>query len=214
MIRNAGAGDARQRDEFVRRYVPAIKAYFRARWPEAKHAHEVDDAAQEVFVDCFREDGTLARADEKRPGGFRVFLQGVARVVAQRAERKRGRAREQPDDDLDRIERDEPTLSRAFDRAWALQLAREAVRRNHARARSGGSEVQQRLEILRLRFTEGLPIREIAPRLEMEVLRCHREYAKARAEFHKVLLEVVAERSGSQPEDVEQECVELMALLD
>ena len=213
-IESAATGDPQSREAFVHCFEPMVRAYLRARWPGTPHAQDVDDAVQEVFVDCFRDGGILERADPNWRGGFRVFLYGVARIVAQRFERSRVSNREHAGFELSGMQHDERTLSRAYDRAWAIRLVREAVRRNHARAEHAGPDVRSRVEMLRLRFDQGLPIRELAPRLGMDPVRAHRQYARARREFRNVLLEVACDWLGCEVCDAEQECAELLRLLE
>ena len=70
-----------------------------------------------------------------------------------------------------------------------------------------------RVELLRLRFHEGLPIREIARRWGTAAEVLHHEYARARQEFEAALREVVAFHHPGSPEEVEQECSNLLARL-
>src|SRR4051794_37515406 len=99
VIRGAARGDARDRDDFARRYEPVVRAYLTARWRSSGRLGWLDDAVQEVFVECFRRGGALDRVEPDRPGGFRAFLYGVVRIVALRAESAkawgRGKDREQ-----------------------------------------------------------------------------------------------------------------------
>ena len=94
VIEGAAAGRKEDRDEFARRYVPAVRAYLAARWQASPFAQELDDATQEVFLECFRQSGVLERADRSRPGGFRAFLYGVVRNVALRIGTRRAQERE------------------------------------------------------------------------------------------------------------------------
>ncbi len=192
LIEGAAAGEARAREEFAKSYLPVVRAYLAARWRGTPLRFEIDDAIQEVFVDCFKERGALERADRDRHGGFRAFLYGVTRVVALRAERKRVRRKVRASGgfDADRAERDEESLARVFDRAWATQLMREAAERQAENATT--PEALRRVELLRLRFKDGLPIRTIAARWEADPAAVHRAYAKARREFKAALEEVVA----------------------
>jgi RNA polymerase sigma-70 factor (ECF subfamily) len=112
---------------------------------------------------------------------------------------------------MDAVEASEETLSRAFDRAWVLALVREAVTRQAARAGDAGAV--RRVEILRLRFQEDLPIREIARRLDAEATVLHHEYARAREEFREALLEVVAEEHPGTRGEIERRCASLLALI-
>ena len=74
VIRRAAAGSAPDRAEFARRYGPVIRAYLGARWRQTPLFPEVDDAAQQVFVECFKENGVLGRVDAQRETGFRAYL--------------------------------------------------------------------------------------------------------------------------------------------
>lgn len=169
-----------------------------------------------MFVACFDPGGALARADPARPGGFRAYLYGVARNVARHFEARRARAAaraaaEPPD--LDRLPADEASLSREFDRAWAQAIFREAARRQAELARERGPDAERRVELLRLRFQEGLPIRDIARRWGDDAARLHHEYARARQELKAALREVVAFHQPGPPEAVEQACSDLLSLL-
>lgn len=213
-IDSAAAGDPASRDAFVRRFEPMVRAYLRTRWPRPPLGQEVDDATQEVFVDCFRDGGVLERARRGGSGGFRAFLYGVARNVALRFESRSARKREHPGLEAGSLEQDERTLSRAYDRAWALGLVREAVRRNRDATASRDEAARTRVEILRLRFEEGLPIRDIAARLGMEAARAHHQFATARSEFRRALLEVAGEWLGCCDGTLEGECAALLQLLE
>jgi RNA polymerase sigma-70 factor (ECF subfamily) len=71
----------------------------------------------------------------------------------------------------------------------------------------------RRVELLRLRFHEGLPIREIARRWRDDPATLHREYARAREEFKEALIGVMAFHHPGSPAQAERECAELLALL-
>ena len=84
LIRDAAAGDPAAREWFARVYLPVVTAYLAARWRSTRHG--VDDASQDVFVECFRAGGVLEKADPLR--GFRAVLLGAVRNVARRHEAK------------------------------------------------------------------------------------------------------------------------------
>lgn len=215
VIRGAAAGRESDRALFAKRYASVIGAYLGARWRGHRTLlGELDDAVQEVFLDCFKEGGALTRADPDRAAGFRAYLRGVVRNVALRAETKRARNREhQVSIDAEAIEADEEALSHAFDRAWAQAVMREAAERQARDAREAGPEAERRVELVRLRFHEAMPIREIALLWKADAAGLHHEYAKARREFRRALLEVVAFHHPGTPEEVEREATELLALL-
>jgi RNA polymerase sigma-70 factor (ECF subfamily) len=216
VIRGAAAGDRDARDRFARRYEPVVRAYLAARWRDSPHRQDLDDAVQEVFADCFRAGGALDRLDPGRPGGFRAFLYGVARTLALRFEAARARHKERAaadESDLDRLADAEPRASVAFDRAWALALLREAAERQAEYAERVGEPALRRVELLRLRFHDGLPVREIARRWGCDPDAVHRDYARARREFKAALSDVVASYQPGTPAEVERECAGLLVLL-
>ena len=215
LIHGAASGHKRDREDFVRVYAPLIRSYLTARWTGTPRLDDLDDAAQEVFLDCFRDGGVLERCEEDRPGGFHAFLYGVTRVVALRLERSEARrdAGVRGDIDLERIEHDAPSLSRVFDRAWASTILREASLLLARRAEARGEEALRRVEILRARFEQGLPIREIASLWNADPARLHKEYAQARREFREALCEVVAQHHPGSAAEVERKCAELIDLV-
>ena len=83
-----------------------------------------------------------------------------------------------------------------------------------SRAADLGEEARRRVELLRLRFQEDLPIRDIAQRWQTEAAVLHHEYAKAREEFRSALIEVVSFHHPGSRKDAERECVELLTLLE
>ncbi len=158
----------------------------------------------------------MDRAEHDRPGGFRPFLYGVIRNVALRVEGKRARGKEQQPPskmELAEVERVEASLSKVFERTWAESLIREAAERQEQLATQAGEAALHRVELLRLRFREGLAIREIAERWQTDAAVLHHEYARARQEFKAALIEVVAFHQPGTAEEVEQECAELLASL-
>jgi len=215
MIELAARGEAAKRAAFAEKYAPAIRAYLHARWVDTPRADDVEDAVQMVFVECLKENGVLARADRARAGGFRAFLYGTVRNVARRVESRdhAGRDDPVPEPALHEYEADETRLSMAFDRAWARRVMRDAALYMSTRAAERGSEAVQRVELLRLRFEEGLPIRMIAERLQREPAVVHRAYAKARREFKQSLLHVMAFYHPDDPQRAKQECAQLLAAL-
>ncbi len=214
LIRAAAAGQNAQREEFTRRYQPAVCAYLAARWRSSPLASELDDAAQEVFVACFREGGALTRA-RPETGGFRAFLFGVMRNVALHLERTRARRdRKQQVGIADsQTPDDEPTASRAYDQEYARSVMREAADVMAARAQIAGAAARRRVDMLRLRFQEGLPIRDIARLWQCDPQELHREHAKAGREFKAALRAVVGLSERCAPEFLEQECDRLLSLL-
>jgi RNA polymerase sigma-70 factor (ECF subfamily) len=210
VIRGAATGERRDREEFVRRYASVIRSYLCARWRGSPLLGELDDAMQDVFVDCFRDGGALTRVEAGRDGGFRAFLYGVVRNVARRAEHGRARTGLPLDEDREPQAPDR-SLSEVFDRAWARALVRQAARHQARLARETGPEAERRVDLLRLRFEEGLGIAEIARRWDEDAARLHHAYARARREFREALYAVVREHHETTPARVEAECARLLA---
>ena len=218
LIGGAASGNAEEREEFVRRYAPVVKAYLRARWLGSAHLQDLEDAVQEVFVDCFKDHGALERVDNGRRGGFRGFLYGVTRNVGLRIEAAKTRRKErQPSTglDLDAMERRERSLSQSFDRAWAQSVMREALAELRHNVDALGEKAAKHYDLLRLRFHDGLPIHEIAGRWKVEPAVLYREFAAAKAEFRDALIAVVAAHDpDAGREEVACECAQLLDLLE
>lgn len=212
LIHGAAAGNRIDRELFARQYAPVVRAYLGARWRRSPLAADIDDAVQDVFVECFRADGALDRADPAR-GSFRPFFYGVIRNVAARHEvctaRRRDGARIT---DLEMASR-EAELSRVFERAWAQEIMRQAAQRQADRAHERGDAAVRRVELLRLRFQEGLPIRSIAERWNVDRDWLHHEYAAARQEFRAALLELIAFHNPASAPEIELEAAELFQYL-
>jgi RNA polymerase sigma factor (sigma-70 family) len=208
LIRDAADGDAAARDRFGRVYLPVVRAYLAARWRGQKH--DADDAAQDVFVECFRAGGLLERVDASRPGGFRAFLLGAVRNVARRHEA----GRRPPDQLPAELPAEDTGPAEAFDRAWARALLRDAARIQEEAAQQSGSAAVRRVQLLRLRFGDGLPIREIARAWGEDAAKLHHDYATAREEFRAALRIVVAfHHPGIAAGELDGACGELLELL-
>lgn len=215
MIEGALRGDQASRALFAERYEPVVRAYLAARWRTSPLRFEIDDVVQDVFVEFFRGDGTLERAAGAQTVEFRPFLYGVARNVARRTEATSSRRREQygPPACLDEpAARDDERFSVVFDRAWAVSVMKQAARLQATWAATQGDRALKRVELLKLRFAEDLPIREIAQRWGEAADHLHHEYATAREEFRKALAEVIREHNPNSSR-VEAEAAWLLTLL-
>lgn len=209
LIGAAAGGDASARGDFARRYHPVARDYFAARWHTSPLRSAVDDAVQDVFVECFKPNGVLGKANDSPGDGFRPFFYGVLRNVARRHEEKHRPAVAMPDDPPG----DDPSLGRAFDKAWARSMLREAAR-VQAELAAGNERATRRVELLRLRFQDGLPIRDIAVRWGEDAARLHHEYATAREEFRSALQRVMAfHMPAATAAQVEAACRDLLTHL-
>lgn len=212
VVEEAAEGDREARDRFARSYESLMRAYLTKRWGAGPLVDEVDDAIQDIFLECFKPGGTLQHA-ERREGGLRPLLYGVARNVARRFEERFARKRTPPAQDsawLRALPAREATLSVAFDRAWASEILRASVLRYREACEVAGDEAKRRFRILQLRVEEELPIRAIAAELEIDdTARVHNDYRRARREFHRHLRAVVGYHGSI---DVDAECERLLAL--
>ena len=213
VVRAASEGDADARSAFGRSYAGAIRGFLAARW-RASHAlrDELDDAVQEVFVECLKPGGVLDRADPER-GDFRGLLFAVGRNVARRfEERALARRRIHPDDEwLGEVASDDPGQETVFDRNWARTLLRLCRRRHRALAFADGEAGRRRIELLERRFRDDEAIRDIAARWGVSADQVHQAYRKARGEFYRCLRDVVA-RHAPAGADVDAECRRLLHL--
>jgi len=216
LIEGAAAGQDQDRAEFVRRYGGIARAYLTQRWKGSPLLQELDDAVQEVYVECFRENGVLARAHPGHGGGFRAYYFGVIRNVGRRHEQqlKRRNLGHTPEGfDLTSLPSREEGLARAFDRAWAKAIMRQAGEHLRELAAAGDPEAAERIELLRLRFYQDMPIREIAGMWNADAAVLHRQYARARKEFEAALYDVVSWHHSGTPGEIRRESERLLALL-
>jgi RNA polymerase sigma-70 factor (ECF subfamily) len=209
LIHAAAGGDGPARERFARLYQPIARSYLAGRWQRSPLLSKLDDAVQDVFVECFKSDGVLDRVVESQPEGFRAFFHGVLRNVARRHEEKHRPAVPLPDNQP----ADDTSLARAFDKAWARSLLQEAGRVQAEIAAASGERAVRRVELLRLRFQEGLPIRDIATKWNEDAAKVHHEYATARDEFRAALRQVVAfHLTAASESQLESACRELLKL--
>ena len=215
MIGGAAAGNEADRRLFAERYVPVARAYLLARWAGTRMLGEVDDAIQEVFVEAFREGGALGKAAPGWTGGFRGFFLGVVRNVALRSESRRRKGEQNLEALAESAsnQADEQHLSRIFDRAWAQAVMREAAERMRIEAAAGGDESLRRVDLLRLRFSDGMPIRRIAQLWNADAADLHREYARARKEFRQALERTISEQEPAGGQPLERRIADVLDLL-
>ncbi len=216
LVVRAAGGDFEARSVFCRTYLPLVRSLLVMRWRNTALLAEVEDTVQDIFLECLRDDGPLARADSAQ-GEFRGYLFGIVRHAAQHIEqrwRRQAKHRGGTEAVIEGIQSREQQLSVAFDREWARTLVREAGDLMRVRAAAGGPGAKLRVELLRARFADGLPIREIAAQWEMDPDAVHRAYAKAREQFHACLRQVVACHTVRIEVDLDAECKRLFDLLN
>ena len=217
LIHGAASGNKTDRSDFSHRYLPVVRSFFDARWRGSPLRTFVDDAVQEVFLDCLREGGVLAKAVERPPKNFHAFLLGAVRNVALRVERRwaRSEARREPGSfHPDEMPSPDDTPSKLFDRLWAVSMIRQAGELQRRRARDGDAAARRRVELLRLRFEEGLAVREIAARWGEDPKAVHWVYRRARQEYLRCLREVLAFHNPGAADLAEQEFHRLLSLVE
>jgi RNA polymerase sigma-70 factor (ECF subfamily) len=214
LVQGAARGVEADVDLFVRLYAPVVRSYLLERWRSSTHRPDLDDAVQEVFVECFKQGGVLDRVDSERLESFRAFLLGVTRNVSRRFETRNARKKEiQPatEFDPDELTADEERLSMVFDRSWARALLKEAGIRQAERARILGKDAEKRVELLRLRFQEGKTLRDIAADWNVDHARLRKQNARALREFEDALREVIGFHYPDAPAEAEKEMASILA---
>ncbi len=216
MIEGAARGDSSQRDAFAARYAATICSWLKSRWRQSPLLASVEDVIQDVFLECFKRGGALWHVDRTSYDRFGPFLQGVVRNVALRHEGRvrLQRGRQADGSVLDEQPTGDPSLSKLIDRELALAIVREAADELAVRASRKGRGARRRVDLLRLRFQEDLPIRDIAARWNLDARFVHHDYAKARLEFRHVLLMVAARHLPGSSEQVARECARMLDLLE
>ena len=214
LIQRAANGVVTDRETFAQRYEPVVRSYFAARWNLPFDHEAVADASQEVFVECFKQNGVLSHADATRGSSFRAFLYGVSRRIGANIERRLARRRESPVDSaicLQEVEQSEATLSQAFDRAWAHAVIFEAG--ELARERAAGEPFREHAQqVLDLHFGENLAPPEIARQLALDVHAVHRLLRRGKRDFRAALMEVMAAYSPEATEaELTRKCIDLLA---
>jgi len=216
IVGRAAKGETEAYSVFVHSYLGCVRAFLSKRWRGTPQLHYVDDAVQEVFLDLLRADGALSRFDPERGLRFRSFLFGVVHKVALRHEERAGRDRRRRAGDApepDEIPNSDPTMSRLFDREWAMCLIQRARERLERQADQAGEAARRRVDLLRLRFVDGMPIREIAGLWDVDAARLHKVYAKAREEFKVALRAEVTFHNPGTAAEIDRECQHLLELL-
>jgi RNA polymerase sigma-70 factor (ECF subfamily) len=91
-----------------------------------------------------------------------------------------------------------------------LRLAKQIHQRS---ASELGAEHERRVELLRLRFEEGKPIRDIAVQWNLDAAWLHHEFARARRDFKRSLATALGLDLGSEPDKLDGEVSRLWEAL-
>ncbi|MCB9872478.1 MAG: sigma-70 family RNA polymerase sigma factor, partial [Planctomycetes bacterium] len=211
MIRRAIGGDEQARDEFARIHYALVHAFLRRRWQGTTAMNGLDDAVQDVFLDCLRPDGALSRVDFARLHSIRAFLLGITVRVARRHERRRAsrRQHQRPMADPNAVVESRPSVAQQLDRVWARALVQRALARLDHLAEVDPRR-QRRVALLRLRYIEDIPLRELAEVWSVDPAWLHHEHSTARRELSGALRTVLAGVLRVRHEDLELECARLL----
>jgi DNA-directed RNA polymerase specialized sigma24 family protein len=216
LVEGAAAGSGSARAEFAHRYGAMIRRQLERRWRQEPLRQQIEDALQEVFVECLKPHGALVRAEQARGIGFRRFLGAVVSNVAARVETRLARQhrRHPGSPSPESAPASQTSMAQHVDRAWALGVMREAVEEQERRATAIGAKALLRLKLLRLRFEEGRSIPEVAALWNLPATHVHHQYAKARQDFLKALLVAVERRfPEATREELEERARQLVELL-
>lgn len=199
LIERAGAGDPAARSDFTSRYLPLVRGWLLARWRGRRLVHEVEDAVQDVFFDLLRVDGALARAQD-RGTGFRGFLYGVTLHVARRKELEldRNGRKAAADTLLATLPGGAATPTALLDHDWAVTVMRDALLVQGEDASRKGDAAVRRVELLRVRFHDDLPIREIARLWKVDPDWLHHQLEQAKKEFQRAWCSVMGLQGASE----------------
>jgi len=209
VVHGAAAGHDEARDCFARRYAPLIRKYLASRWHLAPDHDRVVEASHEAVIQLFKPGGALTTLEPGRGSGFRAFLFGVVRNVALMLERSARRADVATAIEIDpaTIEDENASLSRVFARAWFDMIAAEA---RSAMAARPGARCKAAYRCLELRYLDGVPPRDIAKRVDLDVKDVYELLRTGRNEYRSALLEVMATYYPNASEaELEQRCREL-----
>ena len=226
LIRDASSASPTARtslETVARRCWPAVYAFIRA---SGRSATEATDLTQGFLCDVFLSRKLLEKADAER-GRFRTLLMGAVRNYLADAHRRRTASSRMPKDGLvglDAIRErggeppDAGTTSpeRAFHARYVGGLIRAATERLQRELLEAGDEASW--EIFRLRVLqpafEGVATGydEIAPRFGLERGTCAARLLVAKRRFAAILMEELR-GTVAQPEDLDAEVAELLALL-
>ena len=117
----AGTSHCAARAEFASRYDKFVRRVLAKRWLGSPYRIYFDDAIQEVFVECFKSGGVIAKANPEQGASFRTLLFRVTTHVAARFERNHFR-------DSQTVSVDDANLESLHDDESAFaQITREEV---------------------------------------------------------------------------------------
>lgn len=190
----AARGDERARADFWQRYSHSVRLWLWFRWCHTSRRNLIDDAAQEVFLECFRPGGALAHLDRARAHhGLEAYLRGVVRNVACRIERAQARDfhhRRSLAAAAGQAAPEESGSAECIDRARAHDQVLAALDLLDREDRQAGTDHSLRA-FLRAHFEQGQQVRTIAAAWQEQVDHVHEVRRRACQRFRDCLLRVM-----------------------
>ncbi|MCR9244706.1 MAG: hypothetical protein NXI31_06725 [bacterium] len=183
-------GDRQAVCAFCEHYLPIVKRHLRALWRDSTMDANVDDATQDVFVECLRSNGALSRLDVGRGHGLAAYVRGITRNIAARLGRRRARECRRcylSNDLVSHTPDRTPDGLELLDRTCSATAVREAVARLDREPAVPGHSLG---ELVRLHFGGNQPVREIAKGWEVRPARVHEARRRACQHLRKLLLRV------------------------
>ena len=179
MVAHAADGDGREQrraaEELLRRYVPVMRSYLRAKW--RLPVEQADELLQGFLVAKVVEEGLLGKANRGR-GRFRTFLATALDRYAIDQHRRAASASRQSgevvslEQDPD-LEQAAPPEGDAFELAWAREVLRVALSLMQRDCEAAGRQdvwavFEARVLGPMLENTEPVPLAELMRRLKLD----------------------------------------------
>lgn len=174
---------------------------------------DVEDAVQEVLLECLKAGGALERASEAKCTRFRAYLGGITRNVGLRHLRVR---KNQPSalEETEFVSDSSPDVEANLNAAWSQAVLGEAMALL-VRESCLAETARLRLRVLQLRHQEGLKAAQVAEMLGISATRVHHLTSEAKNEYRLALLSVVSQQNpGLGRAEIEAECVALLQASD
>ncbi|MCA8965849.1 MAG: sigma-70 family RNA polymerase sigma factor [Planctomycetes bacterium] len=201
LVQAAADGDQKARDAFAQRYGATVQRWLWFRWRHTPLRGFVDDAVQDVFVECFRPRGALSHVrPELAPHGFDAFLRGVVHHVACRVERTEARNFRHRRRLIETAIPPAPPKAGSpeqLDHRWAMERIRAALQQLDRQSPPMHHSLR---EFLRLHFEREMSVREIAALWREPVNHVHELRRRACRRFRDCLLRVTHDGDRYGPE--------------
>ncbi|MFM1871718.1 MAG: hypothetical protein RL398_1140 [Planctomycetota bacterium] len=217
LVRAAAGGSAGALELLCERCRPLVERWLWFRWRHSPFVGLIEDATQEVFVECLRPDGALSHADPARSEhGFDAYLRGVVAHVAARVERRYARDfahRRRLAVAAARADLPQHAVEAQMDRRWVRAVLARALARLET-PQFATKMAHSAREFLALHLEQGLPVREIARRWHLHAAQVHELRRRAMRRLKNAVLHVLGKSHCRAAADEREAARELLALLD